>query len=86
MPPFMIIGVFYDFISAINKKNHSPTVQRLVQMLLRILDFPLDVDGIVALHVTLNMHLFALDDGDLLTFRRKVGGNLTDEEKKTNDN
>lgn len=44
-------------------------------MLLRVLNFPLDVDGIIALYVALNMHLFALGDSDLFAFAGKVRRN-----------
>lgn len=51
----------------------SPRVHRLVQMLLRVVDFPFDVNRSVALHVALDVHLFAFGDRYLLIFRREVG-------------
>jgi len=41
---------------------------------LRCLDFPFEVDGIVALHVALHMDLLALGHRNLFRLRLKVGG------------
>lgn len=43
-------------------------------MLLCVLNFPLDVDGIIALNVALDVHLFALGNGDLLALAGEMGG------------
>lgn len=51
-----------------------PGIQRLVEILLRCLDFPFKVDGIVALHVALHMDLLSFGHRNLFGLRLKVGG------------
>lgn len=44
----------------ISKHKNEPCVGRCIQVLLSILNFPLDVDWSIALNITLNMHLLPL--------------------------